>query len=84
MNETGWKYVPATALTASYVPVEFAFKAEKLKLKTTGTLTFSFNGKDDHGQIVVADGLVDFDKVGKSKIYVKGSGNYEVTAWDGN
>ena len=82
MNEIGWKLLTGTA-TGTYVKLELGFKARYMKLKTATDLTFSFDGVNDHGKIATADGLVSYEDVEKSDIWVKGSGVYEITAWDG-
>lgn len=82
MNETGW-FVKTVALTGSYVKEDMNFKAKHMKIKTDNTVTFSFNGNDDHGTVVAADGMVDFQDLNKGEIHLKGTGNVTVMAWDG-
>ena len=86
MNDIGWKRHSA-ALVANYTAaptLDLQFKAKHLKVKTSNTMTISFNGKDDHAVVLAADGLVHFEDVFKGKVWLKGTGTGEVTAWDGN
>jgi len=53
-------------------------------IASAGTLTFSFDGKDDHGAIVAADGWQEFPNVAKGTIYVKGSAAFKLMAWSGS
>ena len=61
--------------------MNFGFQADQLKLKTAGTLQFSFDGKNDHGEILAADGFVDFSGAGKQCIYLKGGAAFTAIAW---
>jgi len=86
MNEIGWKkYSDTPAASYPEAPdIDLQFKAKHLKVKTANTVTLSFNGKDDHATVLAAEGLVHFEDVHKGKIWLKGTGAAEVTAWDGN
>lgn len=68
------------AFSAPQVALESA--AQQLKFKaTTNPVDFSFDGKNVHGTILPADGLVSFEGVNKSKIWFKGTGTIQVYAW---
>lgn len=87
MNDLGWFYKKLTggeAPSGTFQKIDFNFKAKHIKVTTATTLEFSFDGKTVHGSIVAANGLVHFEDVNKGEFYYKGSGDAEVTAWDGN
>lgn len=81
MDIIGW-FRATQALTASYVKLSPGFKIYGLKLK--GDIEVSFDGTNSHIKLVAADGMQTFENVGRSDLYVKGSGNAEIIAWDGN
>ena len=84
MQENGWFFEKAKALTGDYEKIDFQFSAKHLKIRASATCQISFNGKEDDSEVLVADGLVDFQDVNKGEIHVKGSGTVDITAWDGN
>lgn len=87
MNAIGWFFKILTAADApgaTFKKLDLDFKAKHLKVKTATSLELSFDGITTHAKILAANGLVDFDDVNKGEIYYKGSGDAEITAWDGN
>lgn len=87
MNAIGWLYKALTAAdapAAAFKKIDFNFKAKHLLLKTTNSLEVSFDGVTTHLKIVAADGLRQVPDVWKGDFYYKGTGDAEVTAWDGN
>lgn len=87
MNEIGWFFKILTggdAPSGTYKKIDLNFKAKHIKVKPGTTLTLSFDGATDHAQIVAADGMQTFSDVNKGEIYYKGTGDAQITAWDGN
>ena len=77
--------VPPTAFPQN-PQIDLPTPAQHLKFRAaTQTLEFSFNGKDVHGSVAVADGLVSFDGTYKNKIWLRtaAGGNGQVYAWHG-
>lgn len=87
MNPIGWVYKKFTggeAPAGTFKEYDFDFKAMHMKVRTATSIEISFDGVNTHISQVAADGLKDYDNVMKGKIWYKGSGDLEVTAWDGN
>lgn len=87
MQQADWFFksdtAPAAYADASSL-LEFGFRASSMKIKAAGALTFSFDGKDDHGVLEAADGFQDFSNIAKGKIYLKGGVGYTINAWAGS
>ena len=85
MRYGDWFYKADTApgAYADNNVIDFEGQLTKLKIKAAGSdLTFSWDGKNDHGKIAVADGFQDFLGINKGKIWVKGGGTYELMGWE--
>lgn len=62
--------------------ISFPFKATNVKIAAVAdTLQFSLDGKTVHGEILAADGLVEFEGINVEKIWLKGSVDYRVFGW---
>lgn len=84
MLENGWVNELGFSLTADYQKIDFGSRMKHMKLRASNTVTFSWNGVDDDGQVLAADNLQNFEDINKGEIYVKGTGTIDITAWDGN
>ncbi len=84
MLENGWVHQKALALTANYVVLDFGSAMRHMKLRASAVCQLSWNGVDDDGEVLLADGLTPFPDIMKGKIYFKGTGTVDITAWDGN
>ncbi len=71
--------------TSAFVKLDLGVRAKRMKLiAESADVTFSFNGSDTHGVLKAADGAQDFDEIGASAIWVKGTGaTLRVWAWQG-
>lgn len=78
----------AVAAPAAYADADgkrvFNFRASSMKIRTAGTVQFSWDGVNDHGEIVAADGWVDFREISKGQIWVKGGAAVQIIAWSGD
>ena len=76
-----WFYKKQT-LTANFVELSLDGSVNNLKFVASATCQISFDGKNEMGEIELAEGPLDFLGVNKGRVWVKGSGTVKVYGWE--